>query len=382
MQGPTRKVALQVAARLEAALPAGTVLGLLQDPDPEVRADACRCAGSWPVVVPVVLDLTRDGEPEVSTAAWCALGRMGRREARPALTRLLRDAPSAAVIEGVAAVADEDGVILLGRIARSQSPLARAALDALQTIEHPRARQIVGDLPLPWPTSEKRSRSPAVSGRTRAPARLAGALLGQLLYETGDVDEATRLLDESYQFGSEGGGVDFTFAARFVVGARIRALHEDRSSAMERLDTGMATAQRLRLPRLAAAVNNERIRLGIQIAPAVAARLRSTRTIPHNDGIATLTAELDEDSAVRLLAAADSPDDKGQACRRAAELVTGIDGQRRPLAALQAELLLIETLTATGRVAEFVRVLRTSRHDAPRWGYRACWLTPDSAKAG
>jgi len=105
-------------------------------------------------------------------------------------------------------------------------------------------------------------------------------------------------------------------------------------------------------PRLEAAVNNERIRLGIQIAPAAAARLRSTRTIPHNDGIATLTAELDENSAVRLLAASDSPDDQGQACRRAADLATGIDGQRRPLAALQAELLLIETLTATGRVAE------------------------------
>ena len=163
--------------------------------------------------------------------------------------------------------------------------------------------------------------------------------------------EATRLLEESYQFGSEGGGVDY-LAARFVIGARIRALHGDRSAAIERLDAGMDAAQRLRLPRLAAAVNNERIRLGIPIAPAVAARLRSTRTIPHNDGIATLTAELDEDSAVRLLAASDSPDDQGQACRRAADLATGIDGQRRPLAALQAELLLIETLTATGRVAE------------------------------
>jgi ATP/maltotriose-dependent transcriptional regulator MalT len=95
-----------------------------------------------------------------------------------------------------------------------------------------------------------------------------------------------------------------------------------------------------------------RIRLGIQIAPVVAARLRSTRTIPHNDEIATLTAELDEDSAVRLLTASDSPDDQGQACRRAADLATGIDGRRRPLAALQAELRLIETLTATGRVAE------------------------------
>jgi len=181
--------------------------------------------------------------------------------------------------------------------------------------------------------------------------RLAGALLGQLLYETGDVAEATRLLDESYQFGSEGGGVDY-LAARFVIGARIRALHGDRSAAIERLDAGMDAAQRLRLPRLAAAVNNERIRLGIPIAPAAAARLRSTRTIPHNDGIATLTAELDENSAVRLLAASDSPDDHGQACRRAEDLATGIDGQRRPLAALQAELLLVETLTATGRVAD------------------------------
>jgi ATP/maltotriose-dependent transcriptional regulator MalT len=181
--------------------------------------------------------------------------------------------------------------------------------------------------------------------------RLAGALLGQLLYETGDLAEATRLLEESYQFGSEGGGVDY-LAARFVIGARTRALHGDRSAAIERLDAAMDAAQRLRLPRLEAAVNNERIRLGIQIAPAAAARLRSTRTIPHNDGIATLTAELDENSAVRLLAASDSPDDQGQACRRAADLATGIDGQRRPLAALQAELLLIETLTATGRVAE------------------------------
>ena len=181
--------------------------------------------------------------------------------------------------------------------------------------------------------------------------RLAGALLGQLLYETGDVAEATRLLEESYQFGSEGGGVDY-LAARFVIGARIRALHGDRSAAIERLDAGMDAAQRLRLPRLAAAVNNERIRLGIPIASVAAARLRSTRTIPHNDGIATLTAELDENSAVRLLAASDSPDDQGQACRRAADLATGIDGRRRPLAALQAELLLIETLTATGRVAE------------------------------
>ena len=40
-------------------------------------------------------------------------------------------------------------------------------------------------------------------------ARLAGALLGQLLYETGDLATAMRLLDESYGLGPEGGGVDY-----------------------------------------------------------------------------------------------------------------------------------------------------------------------------
>ena len=34
--------------------------------------------------------------------------------------------------------------------------------------------------------------------------------------------EATRLLDESYQLGSDGGGVDY-LAARYVIGARVKA---------------------------------------------------------------------------------------------------------------------------------------------------------------
>ncbi len=143
VRGPTRKVALRVAAGLKSLLPAETVLALLQDPDAEVRADACRCSGPWPVVVPVILDLTRDGEREVSAAALCALGRMGRREARPALARQLRDAPSPAVIDAIVPIADEECVILLGRIVRTQPALAGAALEALETIDHPRARQIL-----------------------------------------------------------------------------------------------------------------------------------------------------------------------------------------------------------------------------------------------
>jgi len=182
-------------------------------------------------------------------------------------------------------------------------------------------------------------------------ARLAGALLGELLYETGDLAEATRLLDESYLLGSDGGGVDW-LAARYAIGARIKAAQGDHASAADRLAAGAKTADHLRLPRLAARINNERIRLGIELPQAVAAGLRLPRTIPCDDGIATLTAELDEDSAVRLLSASDSADDREEACRRAAEVASGIDGERRPLAALQAQLLLIETLTAAGRATD------------------------------
>ena len=182
-------------------------------------------------------------------------------------------------------------------------------------------------------------------------ARLAGSLLGELLYETGDLAEAARLLDESYLLGSDGGGVDY-LAARYVIGARVKAAQGDHGSAVDRLAAGAKAADHLRLPRLAARINNERIRLGIELPQAVAAGLRSPRSTPGGNGIATLTAELDEDSAVRLLSASDSADDREQACRRAAELAVGIDGERRPLAALQAQLLLVETLTAAGRATD------------------------------
>jgi ATP/maltotriose-dependent transcriptional regulator MalT len=202
------------------------------------------------------------------------------------------------------------------------------------------------------PTAEAEFRSAFDIGAAVGPhshaARLAGALLGELLYERGALDEATNLLDASYEFGPEGGGVDY-LAARYVGGAKVKAANGDPAAAVEHLDAGMTVAQRLRLPRLAAAINNERVRLGIDIAPAVAAQLRSPRAIPRGDGLAMMTAELDEDSAIRLLSASNSADDKKQACRRAEHLVAGIDPARRPLAALGAQLLLAETLTAGGR---------------------------------
>jgi ATP/maltotriose-dependent transcriptional regulator MalT len=128
-------------------------------------------------------------------------------------------------------------------------------------------------------------------------ARLADALLGELLYEAGELDEAAHLLEMGYGLGSEGGGVDY-LAARYVASAKVKAAQGDLSAAAERLDAGVKAAEHLRLPRLMAAINNERIRLGMSVTPAVAA-LRSVRSIPRHAGTATITAGLDEESAVR-----------------------------------------------------------------------------------
>ena len=187
-----------------------------------------------------------------------------------------------------------------------------------------------------------------VGSRSHA-ARLAGALLGELLYEAGELDDAARMLEMSYGLGPEGGGVDY-LAARYVASAKVKAAQGDLSAAAERLDADMKTAENLQLPRLAAAINNERIRLGV--APSVAARLRSVRAIPRDDGIATIIAELDEESAVRLLLASGSADEQDQAWRRATQLLAGMDARRRPLAALRAELLLAESCSHTGRSAD------------------------------
>lgn len=61
-----------------------------------------------------------------------------------------------------------------------------------------------------------------------------------------------------------------------------------------------------------------------------------------------MTAELDEDSGIRLLCASDTDQDRQQACLRARNLLAGTDGAHRPWAALLARLLPAEVLTATG----------------------------------
>ena len=74
-----------------------------------------------------------------------ALGRMGDRDALPALSRMLREAPSAEIIDAISGVANEDSIILLGRLLQTESTLSGAVRDALDALDHPRAAQIIGN---------------------------------------------------------------------------------------------------------------------------------------------------------------------------------------------------------------------------------------------
>jgi hypothetical protein len=142
VEGPGLVVATRCAGRLHAHLLAETVAKLLQHPDPNVRAAACGCARPLPLVIALLGELMADLHRPVAEAAACALGRFGRAEARPMLAALLEKAPSEEVIVAAGAVADESSMVLLGRIARSGSKLAPAALAALADLDHPRAAKI------------------------------------------------------------------------------------------------------------------------------------------------------------------------------------------------------------------------------------------------
>ena len=90
-----------------------------------------------------MIDLLDDPTPAVARSAACALGQMGRIEARPTLANLLRGAPSEEVIDAVSSVADEECMVLLGRIARSTSVLSDLALNTLESIECAICRSLI-----------------------------------------------------------------------------------------------------------------------------------------------------------------------------------------------------------------------------------------------
>jgi hypothetical protein len=146
VQGPGLNTALKTAAQLGVGLPENMIVSLLQHEAPEIRAGGCRCARLSPAAIPLLTELLDDPDRVVAREAACALGRMGRTEDRPGLLRLLREAPSAAVIDSITAVADEECLVILGRIARTRPDLADPALATLESIGSSRAVKIAAPL--------------------------------------------------------------------------------------------------------------------------------------------------------------------------------------------------------------------------------------------
>ncbi|MFI6953613.1 hypothetical protein ACIBJI_09055 [Nocardia sp. NPDC050408] len=195
------------------------------------------------------------------------------------------------------------------------------------------------------------------TGRYSYITRMTGALLGALCYWRGDIDEAKGLLDESVKAGPEGGAVEF-MSATYGIGTRIAALRGDLEAARERLAEGAKMAHNLALPRLAARIVNERVRLGLPIAAdEVAALERLEPYRAEGDGITILTSEIQWDSAIRLLLADRSAGSIETATVLAERLVRGLEHQRRPRALLEARLLLACCLASAGRLEEAVAVL-------------------------
>ena len=152
VQGPCLRQAVTAAARLGAKFSVGTVLELVRHDDPQIRESVCRCARPRPDVVPPLRDLLDDLDADVRKAAACALGRMGRSEVRALLLRYLREEPTAELLDAIAPVADDECVILLGRVARAAPDLSEAVLDALDAIDHPWAEKIVNAIREKSPT--------------------------------------------------------------------------------------------------------------------------------------------------------------------------------------------------------------------------------------
>src|ERR1700757_957141 len=197
------------------------------------------------------------------------------------------------------------------------------------------------------------------SGRPTYIAKLAGSLLGELLYERGQLEEAEVLLDDAYELGAEGGLVDFMLAA-FGTGARLKLARGDKTAADRRLAEGLEIARELQLPRLEAGLLYEQVRSATMstegIDESLAHRVRS-QGVQALDGTGDVTAELREDSQIRLLLGDGQPSALTAACTRARARVDHVDQHKRPRAHLQATLQYAFCLAVAGNTDQAQRVL-------------------------
>jgi ATP/maltotriose-dependent transcriptional regulator MalT len=209
------------------------------------------------------------------------------------------------------------------------------------------------------------------SGRPTYIAKIAGSLLGQLLYERGQLDEAEALLDDAFELGAEGGIVDIMFAT-FGTGARLKFARGDKTAADRRIAEGLEIATQAQLPRLEARLMYEQVRLAAmsseEIDEGLAQRVMG-QGAQALDGIGDDTAELREGSQIRLLLNDGSPSALSAACERARAQLGHVDQDKRPRAHLRATLQLALCLTVAGDTDEAQRVLAPALRTCAALGF-------------
>jgi ATP/maltotriose-dependent transcriptional regulator MalT len=209
------------------------------------------------------------------------------------------------------------------------------------------------------------------SGHPTYVAKLAGSLLGELLYERGQLEEAEALLDDAYELGAEGGSVDFMLAT-FGNGARLKLAGGDAAAAHQRVAEGLEIARQLQLPRLEARLLYEGVHLAAISGEPVDGSM--TRRI---DGLDSQQLELIEDAQIRLLLIHGTGASLAAACHRARTRLEHVDKTKRPRAHLHATLQLALSLALAGRFDEAQRVVTPALRTCAALGLSRLLLDED-----
>ena len=136
-------------------------------------------------------------------------------------------------------------------------------------------------------------------------------------------------------------------------------LRGNHAAAEQLLAEGADVAHRMSLPRLRATVDNERIRLGLVVPDKLTPPVEYSQRRRPVDGIDEITAQVDEDTAIRCLMAGSSLEQRELAYEWAREWVDRLEGRGRHRAVLKAQRLLVACLAALGRTAEAMQLLAT-----------------------